>query len=50
VRSMIELVPALEKVGFVPEFSSTMSSAAKLSSSAFPLALVRGSPTPYPRH
>jgi len=30
VRSMIELVPDLEKVGFVPEFSSTRSSAAKL--------------------
>jgi len=41
---MIELVPALEKVGFVPEFSSTRSSAAKLSSSASPLALVRGEP------
>jgi len=40
---MIELVPALGKVGFVPEFSSTSSSAAKLSSSAFPLA-VRGEP------
>jgi len=41
---MIELVPALEKVGFVPEFRSTRSSAAKLSSTAFPLALVRGEP------
>jgi len=44
VRSVIELVPALEKVGFVPEFSSTRSSAAKLSSSDFLLALVRGLP------
>jgi len=31
VRSMIKLVPDLEKVGFVTEFNSTRSSAAKLS-------------------
>jgi len=42
VRSMMELVPALENVGFVPDFSSTRSSAAKVSSSAYPLAFVRG--------
>jgi len=46
VRSMMEVVLALENVGFVPEFSSTSSSAAKLWSSACPLAIVRREPQP----
>jgi len=46
VKSMMELVPALENIGFVPEISNTKSNAAMLSTNSCPRAFVRGEPQP----